>query len=92
MKIIIAGDYCPRDNVSKILGEERYNHVLGEVHEVLCNDIDYAIVNLECPVVEKNAAPIDKCGPNLCCNRKGLEALKWAGFNCVTLANNHFLD
>lgn len=92
MRIIIAGDYCPRDKVSKALEGGGYDLVFGDVHEVLCSDIDYAIVNLECPVVENYALPIDKCGPNLYCNRKSLEALKWAGFDCVTLANNHFLD
>lgn len=92
MNIIVAGDYCPRERVTTILDEGKFDSVFGDVHEFL-NDIDYSIVNLECPIVENNnATPIDKCGPNLCCNKKGLEALKWAGFNCVTLANNHFLD
>ncbi len=91
MNIIIAGDYCPRDRVAKALDEKHYDAVLGDIHEAL-NDADYSIVNLECPVVYFDTKPIDKCGPNLCCKKNGVEALKWAGFNCITLANNHFLD
>ena len=50
------------------------------------------IVNFECPVTKGNEKPIIKQGPNLQCSEKGVEAVKWAGFDCVTLANNHFLD
>ena len=91
MKLIVAGDFCPRERVATCIENDDYEAVVGEVKSVT-NDIDYAIVNLECPVVEHGAMPIDKCGPNLRCSRKAIEALKWAGFDCVTLANNHFFD
>ena len=35
---------------------------------------------------------MEKKGPNLQCSEKGVEAVKWAGFQGVTLANNHLLD
>ena len=63
----------------------------GEVKDVI-SDADYSIVNFECPVTKGGEKPIEKCGPNLQCSEKGMEAVKWAGFDCVTLANNHFLD
>ena len=91
MKILIAGDYCPKERVAKKIEEGDYESILGDVKKET-DGADYAIVNLECPVVEHEASPIDKCGPNLKCSPKAVEALKWAGFNCVTLANNHFLD
>ena len=53
---------------------------------------DYSIVNFECPVVIKKAEPIEKQGPNIKTNFNGLKAVKFAGFDCVVLANNHFYD
>ena len=91
MKILIAGDYCPGVRMSEFLNKNEYEKLLGDVKKCTAQ-ADYTIVNLECPVVMHNAKPIEKCGPNLKCSDKGVEALKWAGFDCVTLANNHFLD
>lgn len=91
MKILIAGDFCPRDRVADKFEQGDYESVLTEVKDITAN-IDYSIVNFECPVTKGGESPIEKCGPNLHCSEKGMEAVKWAGFNCVTLANNHFLD
>lgn len=92
MKILIAGDFCPRDRVASLIEEEKYNEIFGEVKSYT-NNVDLAIVNLEAPIVESsNAKPIEKCGPNLRCTSKAIDALKYAGFNMVTLANNHLYD
>ena len=91
MKILVAGDYCPINRVAEKINEGDFQMVLGDIRNVI-KEVDYSVVNLECPVSESKNNAIDKCGPNLSCTRKGVEALKWAGFNCVTLANNHFLD
>lgn len=91
MKILIAGDFCPRYRVAEKFEKGDYESVLGEIKDII-SDADYSIVNFECPVTKGGEKPIEKCGPNLQCSEKGLEAVKWAGFNCVTLANNHFLD
>ena len=91
MKVLIAGDYCPRDRVAAFFEREDYASVLSEVRE-LTSQSDWSIVNFECPVTTSDVKPIEKCGPNLRCTPRGVEAIKWAGFNCVTLANNHFLD
>lgn len=91
MKILVAGDFCPRDRVARIFEKGDYASVFGDV-KVIVSQVDYSIVNLECPVVNGNGTPIKKCGPNLKTTAKGVEALKWTGFNCVTLANNHFYD
>ncbi len=53
---------------------------------------DYSIVNLECPVAGEDAKGIQKNGPLLKCSSKTLEAIKFAGFQGVTLANNHIFD
>ena len=89
MKILISGDYCPRDRVAEAFENSDYNSVLGEFVPII-KEADYSIVNLECPVVTADAQPIEKVGPNLKTSVKGVEALKWAGFNCVTLANKKY--
>jgi poly-gamma-glutamate synthesis protein (capsule biosynthesis protein) len=91
IKIIIAGDFCPQNKVAKLIEDRDFNSVFGEVKNLLM-DSDYSIVNFECPITYKDEKAIEKCGPNLKCSEQGLEALKWTGFNCVTLANNHFYD
>lgn len=91
MKVLVAGDFCPRYRVAEKFEQGDYESVLGEVKEII-SDADYSIVNFECPVTKGGEKPIVKFGPNLQCSEKGIEALKWVGFDCVTLANNHFLD
>lgn len=91
MRVLVAGDFCPRNRVATLIEKGNYAYVFGEMRPIL-SQADYSIVNLECPVCSGREKPIDKIGPNLKCTEKGIEAIKWAGFDCVTLANNHFLD
>lgn len=91
MRILIAGDFCPQNRVKTIFDEEKYYEVFGGVKDLI-HDFDYSIVNFECPIGYGKEKPIAKCGPNLRCGVSGVKALKYAGFNCVTLANNHFFD
>lgn len=92
MKVLVAADYCPQGRMSELFEQEEYAMVFSGIRDVVLS-AHYSIINLECPVVsESNATPIEKCGPNLRCEQKGIKAIRWAGFDCVTLANNHFLD
>lgn len=91
MRILVAGDYCPQYRIAETIEEEKYDSIFEEA-KYLFSLADYSIVNLECPVSSGDTKPIDKIGPNLRCTRRGIEALKWAGVDCVALANNHFLD
>lgn len=91
MRILIAGDFCPSDRIAVLFENKDFESVLGNVKETITS-ADYAIVNFECPITCGEENPIPKCGPNLSCSQNGLYAAKWAGFNCVTLANNHFYD
>lgn len=91
MNILIAGDFCPQSRVKQLCEEGKYAQVLGDVREIV-ESADFSIVNLECPVTKGDEHPIEKKGPNLCCSEKGVEAIRWAGFDCVSLSNNHFLD
>ena len=92
MKIIVAGDFCPNGRVAPILEKNEFESVLGEVKTLISSEFDYSVVNFESPVVEHPAEPIKKCGPSLKSSEKAVKALKWVGFNCLTLANNHFYD
>lgn len=91
MRVIIAGDYCPRYRVAPFV-ETMDMSLYGAVPEVIERESDYAIVNLECPVVIRDANPIEKLGPNLKCSRSTISSLYECGFRCVTLANNHIGD
>lgn len=91
MNIIIAGDFCPRRRIVKLIENKQYESIFTQVKE-LTDKVDYSIVNFESPVVINEAAPIKKTGPNLQCTENAVEAIKYAGFDCVTLANNHFYD
>lgn len=91
MKIIIAGDFCPQNRVAKLIDRGDFAAVFDQPKKVLAK-VDYSIVNFECPISKGLETPIKKQGPNLRCSVKGVQAIKWAGFDCVTLANNHFYD
>lgn len=91
MNIIVAGDFCPQYRLAELFNKEDYQSVLGDVKDAIAG-IDYSIVNFECPIANEEDNPITKAGPNIRCTINGLKAVKWAGFQGVTLANNHFND
>lgn len=90
MRILIAGDFVPSNRI-KAQVESGCCKFLDEVRPIV-KSVDYSIVNLECPVVIREAKPIEKTGPHLRAHEKALECLSHIGFKCVTLANNHFRD
>lgn len=93
MKLIIAGDFCPFKRTVELFQKGCFEDVLGDIKPIL-HSADYSLVNLECPVINENSVvtPIPKCGPNLRTDMSAVEAIKYAGFKGVTLANNHILD
>lgn len=91
MNILVAGDFCPKERIAPLLEKDDFASLFGEVKDII-TQADYSIVNFECPVTKGDEKPIAKLGPNLHCSEKGMESIKWVGFNCVTLANNHFYD
>lgn len=92
MRIIIAGDYAPVESAI-ISFQNKGSKLFQEDLIHLLTDSDYAIVNLECPILEDNDNPrINKCGPHLSSSPIAVKLIQEAGFNCVTLANNHILD
>lgn len=90
VKLLIAGDFCPQDRIAQMIEGSDYSF-LDEIRQET-DRADYSIVNLECPIADETCKPITKSGPNLKCSSKVLDAIKFAGFNGVTLANNHLND
>ena len=91
MKILIAGDFCPKDRVAKAIESQSWDRILAPIENYTAK-VDYSILNFECPIFANGANPISKKGPNLSCSSNAIEVIKNAGFDCVTLANNHFRD
>ncbi len=91
MRILVAGDFCPKDRVVDIIDKQEASYIFESIVDYT-KDCDYSIVNLECPTFDADLSPIKKCGPCLKTSPKAVDALKYAGFDCVTLANNHFRD
>lgn len=91
MNILVCGDYVPIGRVAQDLEKSDYATIFNQIKEIT-EQADYSIVNLEAPIVKQQALPIEKTGPNLKCTEKAIYSIKYAGFNCVTLANNHIRD
>jgi poly-gamma-glutamate synthesis protein (capsule biosynthesis protein) len=91
INILIAGDFAPRHRAGDLIDDGRHDEVFGQVRP-FADKAGYAIVNFECAVVISPASPIKKSGPNLKARVNAVDAIKRAGFDAVTLANNHFYD
>src|SRR5690554_175107 len=91
MKILIAGDFCPIGRTQHFLKNKDYANLFNGFEKIRAT-VDYAVVNFECPITESNTK-IEKTGP--CIKTEdinSLKALKFAGFDLLTLANNHIQD
>jgi len=90
VKLLFTGDFCPvgrsEDFITALSVEDAFEDLLPIIKES-----DISITNLECPLVD-TANPIAKTGPNLKASTKTAYFLQKAGFNLVTLANNHIMD
>lgn len=91
MKILVAGDFRPNSTIAELFEKNDFKSILGGITSIT-NQADYSIINFESPIVIRETSPIKKIGPCLKCKESGLKAIKWAGFDCITLANNHFYD
>lgn len=85
MKLLVAGDFAPVRQFNSSFNEELFDTFS------LIKEHDFAILNLEAPLTNSNL-PIKKTGPNLSMDPKWARVIAEAGFNAVSLANNHILD
>ena len=91
MKVLIAGDYSPRTDLQSTIDAGKFKDIFGEVMPIV-EQSDYSIVNFETTIADSDDQKIQKSGPHLKTNTSSIDALQCAGFDCVTLANNHFRD
>ncbi len=90
MKILIAGDYAPKARVQKMINSNDFSffdEIIG-----ITSLYDFSILNLEAPIAGIKCSYIKKSGPALRTTPKVVDSIKYAGFDSVTLANNHFRD
>lgn len=90
VRILVAGDYCPRERQEALIRRGRVEELFGSVLPAL-RGADLSIVNLECALCTRGR-PIRKSGPNLKVHPDAAAALTAAGFDAACLANNHILD
>lgn len=91
MKILVAGDYCEKLRVASAVCEGNFSSLFDEIKTIV-KSADISIVNFEFPIATESSYPIKKNGPNLKGTKHSIGAIKYAGFNVCTLANNHILD
>jgi poly-gamma-glutamate synthesis protein (capsule biosynthesis protein) len=90
IRIIITGDFCLHKRIEELCLAEKYEKIYNDVLPML-KDKDISITNLECPLTT-DGDPIKKVGPHLIAHPDCMGAIKYGGFDIVTLANNHILD
>lgn len=92
MKILIAGDFAPRARLAQQIENKDFSTIFPSNLRDIIKSVDFSFVNFESPITELGFSPIQKCGPNLHCTEEAAEAIAYAGFTGVTMANNHILD
>lgn len=91
VRVYVAGDVVPNNRTLSLFYKRQTKELFGEMIPII-NRADIKIVNLEAPVVYNKISPIKKSGPSLFCCKETVDVLEEAGFNVITLANNHFRD
>lgn len=90
ISILVTGDYYAGHRIDDLIEQEKYDEIYNDFLPLIRSS-DIAITNLESPLTAHNI-PIKKTGPAIKALKKTMEALKYAGFNLLTLANNHIMD
>ena len=89
IKIAAVGDIALTHDYDQLLSMKGQNYPFEKVKE-LFKDIDVVLGNLEAPISSRGERYPLKC--SLRTNPKYAEGLKSAGFNIMSLSNNHILD
>ena len=92
VSILISGDFAPRYRLADSVDSGNFQDIFPDGVREIVKSADFSFVNFESPITETGFRPIPKCGPNLHCSQKAADAIKYAGFTGVTLANNHIMD
>lgn len=91
IEILVVGDIYIGDSTLESKAEKNEIKDLFYEFESILSEADLTIGNLECPFVNEGFK-IKKTGPFLKASPQSMPILKNAGFDILTLANNHILD
>lgn len=93
MQVLVAGDFYPKNRVNAMVQARTFGQLFDQIVPIVVAS-DYSIVNFEFPIVldTTEPSPISKLGPHHRGTIEAVDAVKYAGFKCCTLANNHILD
>ena len=93
MNIMIAGDLVPTDKNISIFENGEISEKIDKNFITEWNKSDYRIINLECPICDKNKHnKILKFGPSLSCTNKSINGILQLNPSLMLLSNNHILD
>lgn len=90
VSILITGDFYGGSRIEKLIISNEFDKIFNDFVPFI-KASDLSITNLESPLVN-NGKPIYKTGPALKAIPKTIKAIEYAGFNLLTLANNHIMD
>lgn len=90
VSILFTGDYCPINRIAPLSDNNQLGAIFNDLLPII-READLSITNFEAPATHAQT-PIEKSGPHLKVRPEALQVLKNAGFNAVTLANNHIMD
>ncbi|HKM12699.1 MAG TPA: CapA family protein [Bacteroidales bacterium] len=91
ISILIAGDLVPHERTVPLFEAHKTDYLFGDILSLI-RESDFSVVNFEAPIILDKLTPIRKSGPNLYSSLAAMEVVKDAGFDMITLANNHFRD
>jgi len=91
ISLLFAGDFAANDRTIQLLESKDFERIFNDVKDIIQRN-DYSVVNCESPIVKPSYEPINKVGPYIKAPEQMAEAIKYAGFNMVALANNHMND
>lgn len=90
ISILLTGDFYAGHRIGDLILEKRFDDIFNDFLPLIRSS-DIAVTNLESPLTEYDK-PITKTGPAIKASKSAISALKYGGFNLLTLANNHIMD
>ncbi|WP_257307415.1 CapA family protein [Geothrix campi] len=91
VRVFLGGDICPIGRMSGPFAKGEPGPIFGDVLDLI-RTCDFALANLECPLVDGDPRPVPKSGPNLRAAPEVAATLRKSGFQAMGLANNHIMD
>jgi len=89
LDIVAVGDIMlGRGVLNQMLARHDFSFPYRAIHDELAQG-DMRVANLECMITDMVAPPSDPYTFTFICPSKGADGLVYAGFDVVTLANNH---